>query len=73
MVNEAVVSREESMQANLEWINQEWRRWLESEQGKKTVPHGYKVKEHPEHVAKLFAAFCLDRLRLESEALDNVG
>jgi hypothetical protein len=54
------------MQANLEWINQEWRRWLETDLAKKIVGTG-QVKEHPEHIAKLFAAFCLERLRIENE------
>lgn len=56
------------MKANLEWIEKEWRRWVGSPVGQKVIPCGYKVKEHPEHVAKLFAAFCLERLDEESNA-----
>jgi hypothetical protein len=61
-----------SMQANLEWIEREWRNWLKSERGEKCVGTG-RVKEHPEHIAKLFAAFCLERLRMEAEAAEQVG
>lgn len=56
------------IKVNLEWIEREWRRWVDSPTGQKIIPCGFRVKEHPEHVAKLFAAFCLDRLREESEA-----
>jgi hypothetical protein len=49
------------MKANLEWVNREWENWLKSEVGRKVVGTG-RVKEHPEHIAKLFSAFCLEQL-----------
>lgn len=57
--------------ANLEWIEQTWRSWLVSERGKKCVGTG-RVKEHPEHIAKLFAAFCLEELGNETAAMDAI-
>jgi hypothetical protein len=60
------------IKTNLQWIQQEWRRFLESPQGKKIAPSG-QVKLGPEHLAKMFAAFCLDRLRIESEVDDEIG
>ncbi len=55
------------MQANLEWINQLWKSWLESEAGKKIVQHPSTIKQHSEHVAKLFAAYCMERLAEEKQ------
>lgn len=62
------------MKTNLEWINQEWERWVENE----STALGLSIDkvldiESKEHIAKLFAAFCLNRLRIESEAMDSVG
>lgn len=58
------------IKANMEWINREWRRFLESPRGKQIAPG--EVKVGPQHLAKLFAAFCLDRLRMESEAEEAI-
>jgi hypothetical protein len=57
------------MKANLQWIEQEWRKWLITERGKK-ITGTSAVKEHPEHIAKLFAAHCLEALHTEVEVMN---
>ncbi len=63
--------------ANMVWIQQEWRRWIATDEAKKSA--GQIIENHAqgrrndfgvEHIACMFAAFCLDRLRLENE-VDN--
>ena len=62
------------MKTNLQWINQEWRRWIDEESTALGVPVKQVLDvDSKEHVAKLFAAFCIDRLRIEAEAMDQVG
>jgi hypothetical protein len=53
------------VKANLKWIEQEWNRWI----GDKDLVIG----DSAENTAKLFAAFCLERLQMEHEAIDKVG
>ena len=56
------------MKANLEWINQQWELWLQSDVGRKLVGTG-RVKEHPEHIAKLFSAFVAEQLPVNDLAV----
>lgn len=58
-------------QANLQWINREFEKWLETERGRKIVPSG-KVRTGPEHLAKLFAAHCLEALNSENDAMESL-
>jgi len=53
------------MKTNLKWIEQSWRAWLESDVGRKVVQHPSTIKQHSEHVAKLFAAFCVENLSID--------
>jgi hypothetical protein len=56
------------MKANLEWIRQQWRAWLETDRAKKMCLNSLtKVKQHHEHVAQLFAAHCVEALEEEFE------
>ena len=62
------------MKTNLKWIEQEWNRWLENESDALGTPIRRVLDvDSKEHVAKLFAAFCIDRLRIEAEVMDQVG
>jgi hypothetical protein len=61
-----------SKQANLQWIQQEWRKWVETERARKISPNrDYKVGV--EHVAKLFAAHCLESLHRECLVDDELN
>ena len=55
------------MQANLEWIQHEWLVWIASERGRKINPR-MEYKVGVEHVAKLFAAHCLEALHAQVES-----
>jgi hypothetical protein len=62
------------LKTNLKWIEQEWDRWVENESTALGMPI-YRMLElnSREHIAKLFAAFCIDRLRIEAEADDHIS
>lgn len=60
------LSNQPKIMANLEWINREYERWIKTDRGQK-VPRS---SLHTVHVAKLFAAHCLDALRAETESQD---
>ena len=55
------------VKANLEWIEQEWRRFTRDPRGQRAL---VAPTFDPAAVAKLFAAFCLERLAMEHEADD---
>ena len=57
--------------ANLEWVNQEWRRFMDSERGRRICPTG-EAKVGPTHLAKLFAAFCVERLQIEAKTAEKI-
>ena len=50
-----------SEQANLEWIRQRWTEWLSTKQAMDYM-RGAVPRYHCEHIALLFAAFCMDSL-----------
>lgn len=51
-----------SMQANLQWIQREWNKWVDTDRAKRISASGdYKLGV--QHVAKLFAAHCVEALQ----------
>lgn len=54
------------MKTNLKWIEQEWKRFIETEEKRLGVKDLINF-ETKEYIAKLFAAFCIERLYMENE------
>jgi hypothetical protein len=51
-------------QANLKWIQLKWAEWLKTEVAMRYL-RGNTPRYHCEHIAQLFAAFCMDKLQAE--------
>jgi hypothetical protein len=50
------------MSSEIEWLNQEWKRFTETETGQRALVSPIMSLSD---VSKLFAAFCLKRLKME--------